>query len=300
MEIVSRNVNKTYKIKKSLFKAYNIEVVKDFNYTIKQGEIIGLMGVARAGKSTIVNLLSGKIVPTSGKILVDNEENYKKLRDSCEIISDFKKRKLYSNESVYNNLLNFGAKFKMDPLMVEKNISVFRDVFELDKIINKKVCELNNLDLVKVNITISMLKNTPILFFDSALADLTVIETNFVLKMLKRLNKEYKTTIVVSSDDLGDIQKICKRVTVINDGKIIKDDSFDNLKDYLFGKKEISITFNKSYVTPKGEFEVLENNDYLLRIKIDFKKCDFASLINQFDVNTIVDINISNISLSEL
>ena len=171
---------------------------------------------------------------------------------------------------------------------------------ELDKVINKKVSELNNLELVKVNITISMLKNTPVLFFDSALADLSVIETNVVLKMLKRLNKEYKTTIVVSSDNLGDIEKICKRVTVVSGGKIIKDDSFDNLKEDLFSKKEISITFNKSYVVPKGDFEVLENTDYLLKIKIDFKKCDFASLINQFDVNTIVDINISNISLSEL
>ena len=145
-----------------------------------------------------------------------------------------------------------------------------------------------------------MLKNTPALFFDSALSGLGVIEKNIVLKMLKRLNKEYKTTIVVSSDSLIDVEKICKRVTIIKNGKIVKDGMYEDLKTDICKDKEIKIVFNKSFVVPKGNFEILENSDYLLRIRIDFEKCDFASLINQFDINTIVDINVSNVSLALL
>jgi len=297
MEIISSEVSKGYKIKKGLFKSYTIKVVENFNYKISQGEIIGLIGIEASGKSTIVNLLSGRISCDSGKILVDGEENYKKLKENCEIISDFKDRKLLGTESVYNNLVYFGSKFKLDSLNVEKNISVFKEIFELDKAINEKVNELSNLDLVKVNIMISMLKSTPVLFFDSALSDLNVIDKNIILKLLKRLNKEYKTTIVVSSSSLMDVEKICKRITIINKGKIIKDGLFDELRKDLCVNKEIRILFNKSYVIPKGEFEVLESSDYALKIKINFDKCDFASLINQFDINTIVDINISNVLL---
>jgi ABC-2 type transport system ATP-binding protein len=300
MEIISKGIGKVYKIKKGLFKTYDINVVDGFDYTIKQGEIIGILGVEGSGKSTIIKLLSGRDLPTTGEILVDGEIDYKTLRYNCEIISDFKTRSLLKNESVYNNFLHFGSKYKVDSLDVEKNISSFRDVFELGDIINKKISELNELELIKVNITISMLKSSPILFFDESLSGLNVIERNIVLKMLKRLNKEYKTTIVVSSNSLTDIEKICKRITLIKNGKIIRDGSFEKVKKEFFSNKEIRIVFNKSFNAPKGDFQILEQSDYFIRIKIDFEKFGFASLINQFDVMAISDITISNVSLAEL
>ena len=270
MEIVSRGISKVYKIKKGLFRTYDLKVVENFDYCINQGDIIGLVGKESSGKSTLLNLLSGKLKPSSGDILVDGEINYKKLVENSEIVSDFKEKKLLSNSTVYNNLVYFGTKYKIDSLSVEKNISVFKEIFELEKIINKKISELSNLELVKVCLTISMLKNASVLFFDSALASLNVIEKNVVLKMLKRLNKEYKTTIVVSSNNLIDVEKICKRITIINKGKIIKDGLFEDLKKELFSNKEIRILFNKSYVYPKGEFDILEKSDYFLKIKVDF------------------------------
>lgn len=300
MEIVIKDVKKTYRIKKNLFKSIEMDVVKNFNYSIKQGEIIGIMGLSGSGKSTIIKLLSGKELPSEGKVLVNGEEDYNTLRNSCEIITDLENKKLLKNESVYNNLVYFGKKYKLDSLDVEKSISTLREIFELDKIINKKIIEITPLELIKVNITISMLKGVSVLFFDSSLSKLGAIERNIILKTLKRLNKEFKTTIVVSSGDLVDVEKICKRLTIIKDGEIIKDDSFEKVKDEFWNNKEVSIIFNKSYTIPKGDFEILENDEYLLRVKIDFKKCDFASLINQFDINTIVDINISNVPLTYL
>lgn len=300
MKIVSKDVSKVYKIKKGLFGSYDVNVIDGFNYCVDQGEIIGLVGEEGSGKSTIVKLLSGGIKPTSGDILVDGEVNYKKLKDASAVISDVKEIKLISDSSVYNNLFYFGKKHGVDELILEKNISIFKEIFELDKVINKKVSDLNNLDLIKVNLVISMIKNVSILFFDSALTDLTVVEKNNVLKMLKRLNKEYKTTIVVSSNDIVDVEKICKRMTILKKGKIVKDGAFSELKKELFNEKEVTIVFNKGANLPKGNFEVIEHGDYMLKIKIDFEKCDFASLINQFDVNTIVDINISNVGISEV
>lgn len=300
MEIVIKDVKKTYRIKKNLFKSIEMDVVKNFNYSIKQGEIIGIMGLSGSGKSTIIKLLSGKELPSEGKVLVNGEEDYNTLRNSCEIITDLENKKLLKNESVYNNLVYFGKKYKLDSLDVEKSISTLREIFELDKIINKKIIEITPLELIKVNITISMLKGVSVLFFDSSLSKLGAIERNIILKTLKRLNKEFKTTIVVSSGDLVDVEKICKRLTIIKDGEIIKDDSFEKVKDEFWNNKEVSIIFNKSYTIPKGDFEILENDEYFLRVKIDFKKCDFASLINQFDINTIVDINISNVPLTYL
>lgn len=296
MEIISKNVGKVYKIKKGLFKTYEVDVVNGLNYTIKQGEIIGLLGAEASGKSTLIKLLSGNTLPSSGEVLIDGENDYKKLKNSCEIINDFSQKQLDLNETVYNNLVSFGNKNKLDSLDVEKNISTYREIFELEDSINKKISELNTLELIKVNLTRAMLKGVSVLFFDSSLAELGTIEKNVVLKLLKRLNKENKTTIVVGSNKLDDVEKICKRLTIINKGRVVKDGPFEELKKNLYNKKEIKITFNKTYSLPKGNFEVIEHDDYFLKIKINFEEFEFAKLINQFDINTIVDIGISNTS----
>ena len=300
MEISSFKVNKVYKINKSIFSYKKIEVVKNLNYVINQGEIIALMGMASSGKSTIVNLLSGREAPTSGKIFVDGELNYKKLKESCEIIDNFQKNKLLLNESVYNNLVYFGNKFKIASLDIEKKIVDLRDVLELDKVINKKVNDLDEIEKVKLNVAIKMLKNPMVVFFDNALVDLPSVIKSLILKLLKRINKEFKTTIVIASLDLMDIEKICKRVSIVQNGEIVLDGDFEDIKKKYWNEKIVTITFNKSYNFPKGEFEILEISDYFLKIKIDFEKCDFATLINQFDVNTIVDINIGNVPLNVL
>lgn len=296
MEIISKDVGKVYKIKKGLFKTYEVDVVSGLNYTIKQGEIIGLLGAEASGKSTLIKLFSGNTLPSSGEVLVDGEIDYKRLKNSCEIINDFNQKQLDLNETVYNNLVSFGNRNRLDSLDVEKNISIYREIFELEDSINKKISELSTLELIKVNLTRAMLRGVSVLFFDSSLSDLGTIEKNMVLKLLKRLNKENKTTIVVGSNKLDDVEKICKRLTIINKGSVVKDGPFEGLKKDLYNKKEIKITFNKTYSLPKGKFEVIEHDDYFLKIKINFEEFDFAKLINQFDINTIVDIGISNTS----
>ena len=298
MEITSYKVGKIFKINNKIFKHKKIEVVKNLNYVIKQGEIVALMGMASSGKSTIVKLLSGREIPTSGKIFVDGELNYKKLRENCEIIDDLNKTKFLLNESVYNNLVFLGNKFKISSLDIEKRIVDLRDVLDLEKVINKKVNELDKLDLVKLNIAVTMLKNPLAVFFDNALVNLNAITKNLILKLLKRINKEFKTTIVIASVDITDIEKICKRVSVVQNGEIVLDGEFEEIKNKYWKDKMISITFNKSFNIPKGEFEIIENSDYFLKIKINLDKCDFATLINQFDVCTIVDINIGNVPLT--
>ena len=295
MEIVCQNVSKVFKIKDGLFKTKKLTVVKDFNYCIKQGEIIALMGLASSGKSTIVNLLSGRALPTSGRVLINGEENFAELKSVCEVISSFENKNIMFNDSVYNNLAVLGSKKGINSFDVEKRIVELRDSLELGKIINKKLCELDSFDLIKVNVGISMISSPQVLFFDNALLGLDAITKNMLLKILKRVNKEFKTTIVIASVDLSDIEKICKRVSIVNDGKIVADGEYDCLKEKYWKYKCLSIVFNKSFNVPKGEFVVLEHSDYFLKIKIDFSECNFASLLNQLDVNSILDINISSI-----
>lgn len=301
MEIISKNVFKQYKIKKSKSThSYTLGAVNNLNYKITQGEIIALLGLTNSGKSTIIKLLSGAEKPTQGTILVDGAINYKKLKESSKILDNFNKRKLLIKHTVFNNLIYFGKKEKMSENDIEKTIADLRPVLELDKIINQKISALTPLDLIKVNIAITMLTFPSILYFDEALTNIDMIEKNILLKLLKRINKEFKTSIVIASSSIVDAEKICKRISILKNGTIVADDKKEIICDKFFNHKNLTIVFNKSYTIPKGEFEILESNDYFLKIKIDFNKCDFATFINQFDINTIIDINISPFELEAL
>ncbi len=297
MQIISESAGKIFKIKKGVFKTSKIEVVKNLDYTIKQGELIALMGMASSGKSTIINLLSGREVPSSGNIYVDEGQDLKKV---SEVISGFGNKKLSENDTVYNNLSMYGNKLKLDAFDIEKKIVDLRDVLELNKAINKKISELDKIEKVKLEVAIAMLASPFVLFFDNAFLGLDTITKTILLKMLKRINKEFKTAIVIASVDLMDIEKICKRVSVVQNGKIIIDGEYEAIKDKYWKEKIVSIIFNKSFNVPKGDFEIVENTEYFLKIKVDFEKCDFATLMKQFDINSIVDINISNIPLISL
>lgn len=293
MEIISRDVSKGYLLKEGLFKKKKINVLKNVNLCIKQGEIIALLGEANGGKSTLVNLLSGKSKPDSGEILLDDNKDVGLLKSNCVIINQLDD-KLFSNESVYNNLVHYGKKLNMNELDVEKRIVDLKNVFEFEKIINYKVSDLDSLYLAKVNLAINVLNYPCFVFVDDVVNRLSVKDKTILLKDLRRLNKEYKTTIVIVSKDFDDVEKICKRVIFVSRGNVIIDDDLDKVKEKYFSSKIVSITFNKSFNMPKGDFSVVESSDYSLVIEIDFNKCDFASLINQFDINAITDIEIKS------
>lgn len=298
MEIICRDVCKGIRIKRSLFGYDKINVLNNLNYTIKQGEIIALMGASNSGKSTFINLLVGESVVDSGEILVDGESNIHSLRENSAVIRDFNSYKFKEEESVYNNLLAQAKKAKISEVDSEKIIVDLKNVLDFEKVINKKIVDLDEVDKIKVVIALSIMKRPNIIYFDNSLIHLGAVIKNIVLKTLKRLNKEFKTTIVIASVDFMDIEKICKRVSILKDGKIVVDGDFDSIKKKYFSNKIISITFNKMVNVPKGDFEIVDSSEYFMKLKVDFDKCDFASLINQFDVKNIIDISIASIPLS--
>ena len=108
---------------------------------------------------------------------------------------------------------------------------------------------MDEFDVIRLNVAISMLNNPFVLYFDNALMGLNQIVKSMLLKMLKRINKEFKTTIVIASVDLMDIEKICKRVSVVQNGKIVADGVEYSLgyKDCLYitqGTKEVLFSSN--------------------------------------------------------
>jgi ABC-2 type transport system ATP-binding protein len=267
--------------------------IENANLTLQTGEIVGIIGLSSSGKSTLIELLSGMIKPSSG-IINYNGKEISKVYDELGV-------KLNKNLTVYDNMVYFGKKEKMSELDVENRMAQLRDIFTLNKYINTKASELNNANRVKAELAMLLLKSPRMLFIDDSFLFLNNLDRNEVLKCLKRLNKQERTIIVISGSNVSDVEKIVNRIIITDKNKIVYDDTIENFKNKYCTKKEFEIYLNKNVSISKIEgVEVIESSDYYFKLLFDNKEGMFANVINLFDVNNIVDLSVRNQPLSDL
>jgi ABC-2 type transport system ATP-binding protein len=115
------------------------------------------------------------------------------------------------------------------------------------------------------------------------------------------MNKEYKTTVFLTSHDVGDIEKLCKRVIIINNGTIVLDDTMENLKYHYLHKKILDVrTKEKVNLDDEKGITILKDKGYNIKIEIDITKKSVADALKLLNPDNIVDINISNVPLEEI
>ena len=119
--------------------------------------------------------------------------------------------------------------------------------------------------------------------------------------LLLKINKEEKVTIFLTSHDVGDIEKLCKRVIIINHGRIVLDDSMEHLKYNYLNKKIIEVKMKeKVNLEDEPGITILKDKGYNLKIEVDTKDKNVADVIKLLDPDKIIDINISNIPLENI
>ena len=167
--------------------------------------------------------------------------------------------------------------------------------------INTPVRNLSLGQRIRCEIVASLIHKPETLFLDEPTIGLDPVVKENVRSLIKKMNKEYKTTIFLTSHDIGDIEKLCKRVVIVNHGKIIMDDTMNNLKYHYLNKKIIEVKTKESVNLEKEDgIAILKENENSLKIEIDSKKKNVTDVIKLIDSDNIIDINISNIPLEDI
>ncbi len=316
MSVISvKHLTKTFKIKEkkkgfsgsisAIFKPIYKEVkaVNDISFEVEEGEIIAFIGPNGAGKSTTIKMLTGILYPDSGEINVlgiNPTRERKKL--AYEIGTVFgQKEQLWMHLTAYDNFKFFGAIYDITEKETEKRIEELSKLFDLEKFINIPVRNLSLGQRIRCEIVASLIHKPKILFLDEPTIGLDPVVKESIRKLIKKMNKEYRTTIFLTSHDISDIEKLCKRVVIINDGKIVMDDSMSNLKYHYMDKKVIEVKLNTkvNFSNTKG-INILKEKENRLRIEIDTKQTDLTTVLKLINPENIMDINISNIPLEEI
>lgn len=291
--------------KKFLFKKekHIKNAVNGISFSVEEGEALAFIGPNGAGKSTTIKMLTGILYPTSGSISVLGFNPSKdRVKLSYEIGSVFgQKEQLWVHLSAYENFKFFGSIYDIKKKELEKRIDELAEIFDIKPFMDQPVKSLSLGQRMKCEMVASLLHKPKMLFFDEPTIGLDPIAKETLRKLIKKINRELKTTIFFTSHDVGDIEEVCKRVIIINDGKIVLDDSVKNLKYHYLNKKIVEVNLkNNVKLEQKDGIKILKAKDTLYKIEVDMNKSTIDELLGLFKADDIQDITISSTPLEDI
>jgi ABC-type multidrug transport system ATPase subunit len=224
---------------------------------INEGEVFGILGPNGAGKTTFFRLLSCLLRPTSGTAEVSGYDIVRepmKVRESVGLLCE--EPSLYDKQSVADNLDLFGALYGMGKSGTTVRIKELASLLGFQNLLNKKTGTLSKGQRQKVSLARALLHEPDVLLLDEPTANLDPEVAENVRNSIKTLQRDdsKKRTILVSSHNLDEVQRLCGRVAIIDEGRVVKSGSVEDLSNKLWsGRKKVSISLKSNHIVEKGE-----------------------------------------------
>ena len=303
---ISKKKYKGKEMWKHLFKKKE-KIVKNavdgITFSVEEGESLAFIGPNGAGKSTTIKMLTGILYPTSGEVRVLGFNPQKdRIKLSYRLGTVFgQKEQLWVHLSPYDNFLFFFSIYDIKKEELKKTIDELSKLFEIEDIINQPVRSLSLGQRMKCEVVASLLHKPKLLLFDEPTIGLDPIAKETLRGLIKKINKELKTTILFTSHDVGDIEEVCKRVIIVNNGKIVLDDSMRNLKYHHLNKKIVEVNLKREVEFKERDgIKLLKQNKTLMKIEVDMTVTSVNELLGLFNAEDIQDITISSTPLEEI
>ncbi len=269
------------------------EAVKNINLKVKKGEIIAFVGPNGAGKSTTIKMLTGIIHPTSGEISVAGFNPTKDRKKMAYKIGCMfgQKSSLWMHLPAIDTYKLYGAMYDIPKEELEKRINEIIKTFGIEEIINIPVRKLSLGQRMICEIAGIMLHKPEILFLDEPTIGLDIVVKEKVRNAILKVNKELNTTIFLTSHDLGDIEKLCERIIIIDKGSIIKDESLENLKRDYLKERFITIIYENNIEDTNFEYPTVSKEKNKVVIKVDTSINTVSNILERFmKYGNVIDI----------
>ena len=224
----------------------NIYAVRECSLSIGKGEILGILGENGAGKTTLIKMMVGLLHPSSGKILIDGYNPWERKNDFLKNISIVmgQKNQLWWDIPASESFLLNKSIYNISDKNFNNRLNELVDMLDVREKLNVQVRRLSLGERMKMEIIASLLHNPKIVFLDEPTLGLDIISQSNIREFIKYHNKEHKTTFIITSHYIKDIQELCKRVYVINKGKGLYDGDFNNLIKKINPKSKLIFEFN--------------------------------------------------------
>jgi len=278
------------------------EAVRGLSFEVEEGEIVGFLGPNGAGKTTTLKMLSGILHPTGGSAQVMGYvpwERKKEFKKQFSVVMGQKNQlwwDLPASESLYLNK----CIYEIEDRDYEAFLDELTEMLDVKPLLNVQVRRLSLGERMKFELIAALIHRPKVLFLDEPTIGLDVFSQRKIREFLKQYNQETRTTILLTSHYLTDIQDLCKRSIVINNGDIVFDGSLQRVGELMDDRKIVTLTFSsrvpQNELTFLGSLQEYDGTRAVIRLdKAEIKPYTRRAL----DVWPVVDMTIEDIPLEE-
>lgn len=209
-----------------------LRAVDGVSFDIARGEIVGYIGANGAGKSTTIKMLTGILTPTSGEVSVGGLVPWKnRLRYTRHIGAVFGQRtQLWWDLAVVESFLLLKKIYEVDDADYQKQMALFHDLLEIGDFLHQPVRKLSLGQRMRCDLAAALLHQPQVLFLDEPTIGLDVVAKGNVRRFLREIRKQQGVTIILTTHDLGDIEHLCKRIIIIDQGLVHFEGMLDELR----------------------------------------------------------------------
>lgn len=226
-----------------------VRAVDGIDFSIERGELVGYLGPNGAGKSTTLKMLTGLLVPTAGILQVNG---FLPWRDRTAYVAGIgavfgQRTTLWWDLPVIESLEMLKHIYRIPPRRFVQNMAEFRELLELEPFLDTPVRSLSLGQRMRADLAAALLHDPTLLFLDEPTIGLDVVAKERIRQFILHINEQRSTTILLTTHDLSDVEKLCERVMIIDLGHIVYDGSLDDLRERFGGKRRLIVDFADEY-----------------------------------------------------
>jgi ABC-2 type transport system ATP-binding protein len=311
-----QNLNKTFKVAKrnagigaavkSLFKPQYtaVQALQDISFKIDEGEIVGYIGPNGAGKSTTIKIISGILVPDSGKCNILGHTPWKNRIEHVKNIGVVfgQRSQLWWDVPVIDSFNLLKDIYKISDKEFKNTLELLTSTLDLSPLLSTPVRQLSLGQRMRCEIGASLLHNPKILFLDEPTIGLDAVSKIAVRNFIKTINKEKKVTVILTTHDMNDIEALAERIILIGKGKILLDGTLTELKSRFATNKTLTVDFAESNepIHIDGT-TILSRSSESLSMSVDLSKIKVSEVIGNLSNSLdILDVSVDSRPIEEI
>ena len=313
--ITLQNISKTFRVAKrqagfgravkALFSREHelVHALTDVSFTIPDGEMVGYIGPNGAGKSTTIKIMCGVLTPDSGKCVIDGRTPWKERIAHVRGIGVVfgQRSQLWWDVPVIDSFELIRDIYRVDEKTYKQNLDELSALLDLGEILKTPARSLSLGQRMRCEITASLLHNPGTLFLDEPTIGLDAVSKIAVRKFIKKLNAEHKTTVILTTHDMQDIEALTERILLIGKGRILLDGSLAELKKRSSERKTLVIEYSGSTPEIREGMTLAESKDGRLVITLDPSILPVSEAIAHLASQTeLLDVSVSGVSAEEM
>ncbi len=239
-----------------------LAAVDGISLSIDRGEFVGYIGPNGAGKSTTIKMMTGILMPSSGEIIADGFRPYAdRTRYTKRIGAVFGQRtQLWWDIAVIESFKLLRRIYDVAQSDFDTRLRMFNELLGLDELLHTPVRKLSLGQRMRCDIAASLLHHPPILFLDEPTIGLDVVAKAAIREFLKEINQTLKTTILLTTHDLSDIEELCRRIVIIDHGRILYEGSLGDLRERLGRFNQVSVHLQDRHDAQKLDLALGDGN----------------------------------------